>query len=354
MSKNQYVSRIQSELNKPYEVYSLLFIEYIGYLNMIIAENPNNTTAVNQLAIALLEARNYDSAFQTLKNDVYRNPTIQSLNNLAYFYLYEEGNTEKAIEALMTVVHMDPISPVPYNILGEAYIRSDKPNDALLPLSKAVEIEGRAEYLNNYAVALFMTGNVPKASDFFLKASKNWFTDYDSHRPYYHFGVCQGLLGNYTKALEVAANLIKLDFENIGVHEIADIYYLCGEYECVVKMYKSTNLWYSLDWVSIYLYSLYKLAQAEEMEIVLSKAITQCTEMINDLVPDDFKNPEELIERKSEINIEINNYKKIYLDITQNNFTPQFNFVPSTLFACGLLGCIRHNIPNYLNSLDDI
>ncbi len=357
MSINQYVSRIQSELNKPYEVYSVLFIEYIDYLNKIIAQNSDNTIAVNQLVMALLETRNYDSAFQTLKEAVHKKPEIQTLNNLAYFYLHEEQDLSEATKFLLKLIDLDPQSPIPYNMLGEAYIALERSCDALPPLSKAIEFEEKIEYLNNYAVALFKTGNIEKANIYFSKASKNWKSEYNSLVAYYHLGVCQGLCGNYQTALGIAEDLINLILnidDYIDYNSIADIYYLCNEYESVVKMYKSIKLWYSIDWVSIYLYSLYKLGKKEEMELLLSKAITQCTEMIDELTPNDFESPEELSERKSEINIDIENYRKMYLNITQNNFIPQLNFVPSILFSCGLFGCIRHNIPNYLDNIQFI
>ncbi len=57
---------------------------------------------------------------------VHESRDVQSLNNLAWMYFYEEENDDKALELIREVVKFNPSSYFPYNILGDIYMKQEK------------------------------------------------------------------------------------------------------------------------------------------------------------------------------------------------------------------------------------
>jgi len=99
---------------------------------------------------------------------VHESRDIQSLNNLAWMYLYEEENDDIALKLIKEAVKMNPSSYFPYNILGEIYIRQEQWKEAKEALRKSISINPSNEAYHNLAVANYKLGEVEEASEFFL------------------------------------------------------------------------------------------------------------------------------------------------------------------------------------------
>ncbi len=81
---------------------------------------------INEKAIGMFEQNKYEEAMELFQQAVHKSRDVQSLNNLAWMYFYEEENDEKALELIREVVKLNPSSYFPYNILGEIYIKQKK------------------------------------------------------------------------------------------------------------------------------------------------------------------------------------------------------------------------------------
>ena len=74
---------------------------------------------INEKAIEMFEQNKYEEAMELFQQAVHESRDVQSLNNLAWMYFYEEENDDKALELIREVVKLNPSSYFPYNILGK-------------------------------------------------------------------------------------------------------------------------------------------------------------------------------------------------------------------------------------------
>ena len=96
---------------------------------------------LNKQAIELLEENEVERAFAIFKRLAMTTPTIQTMNNLAWFYLNIEEDYEMAKTYLHEVVKMNPNSPFPYAMLGEIYLREEQFDLAEQYLKRSVKIK---------------------------------------------------------------------------------------------------------------------------------------------------------------------------------------------------------------------
>ncbi len=78
---------------------------------------------INEKAIEMFEQNKCEEAMELFHRAVHESRGVQSLNNLAWMYFYEEENDEKALELIKEVVKLNPSSYFPYNMLGEIYMK---------------------------------------------------------------------------------------------------------------------------------------------------------------------------------------------------------------------------------------
>ncbi|AJH71987.1 tetratricopeptide repeat family protein [Bacillus cereus ATCC 4342] len=78
----------------------------------------------------MFEQNKYEEAMELFQQAVHKSRGVQSLNNLAWMYFYEEENDDKALELIREVVKLNPSSYFPYNILGDIYMKQEKWTEA--------------------------------------------------------------------------------------------------------------------------------------------------------------------------------------------------------------------------------
>ncbi|MDF2946399.1 MAG: domain containing-containing protein [Bacillales bacterium] len=330
------------------------FIKEIKDLENKLLINPNDFSVMNSLAIAHLEMDELEKAHNYFKKVVDINPSVQSYNNLGFFYYsvgepvdsYESKPADNlAKEILEKTLTLNSNVHYPYTILGECYLNLGQIDDASVVLKKAVDIESTVETLNNLGVCYFLKDDFQNAKELFYKASIS-----GNLTPLLNYGYCLAKLSENSKAKEVAEEIIKRHKEDfkIAEHEVADIYYELGDYKKVVEIYKASQYMYSYDWVSRYLYSLQVTGQFELQDDCFEKVIKSVEKEINMIIDDDddYWIPHERLEYIYELRAEIAKYQEILAKI-QDGHRPELNFVPSTVINCYLFGCKRHNVSNY-------
>ncbi len=299
----------------------------------------------NQKAIELFEQNEYDEALELFRKAISESRNIQSLNNLAWMYSYEQEDDLKALELIKEVIAMNPNSYFPYNLLGEIFLRQKKWKLASDALLMSISIQFSNEAFHNLAVAKYYLGDNEEAANFFLLAAK------DSDDAMFSHVKCLIDLG-MKKEAEEKLDAFNTDLEDyVGEVAVADLY---AEMKCFDK----AVLWFEKGWkeyvknpywVSRFIYSLFNMKNFMRINEVIHEAIQQKDEEIkmayeeecdeNWSENDKEENIQQLLEEK-------NNYKNM-VDRISSGQIPLIEFEPSITGACYLFGCKRHNHCEY-------
>ena len=297
----------------------------------------------NQKALDLFEQNEYEKALELFQQAVRESRNIQSLNNLAWIYSYEEENDHKALELIKEVIQKKPSSYFPYNLLGEINLRQKNWKLASDALSKSISIQPTKEAYQNLAVAKYYLGELGEASDYFLRVAGN-----SDVVMFYHV-MCLIELEKKSEAKE------KLDAFNeeaddfIGEIEVADLYVELGCFNEAVQWFEKgwKEYWKTPDWVSRFVYALFKIKDITRINDVIEESIQQKDEEIKSAHEEECD--ENWTESDKETHIkqllkEKNEYEYMVNRIASGHI-PLIEFEPSITWACYLYGCKRHNHP---------
>ncbi|OZB98933.1 lipopolysaccharide assembly protein LapB [Paenibacillus sp. XY044] len=299
----------------------------------------------NQKAIACLEQNNYDEALALFKQAVEESRDVQSLTNLAWIYVHEEGDNEAALSLILEAVAQEPISYFPYNLLGEIYADMEKWKDASDILNRSLAIQPSDEAYNNLAVAKYHMGHIDEAADYFLQSAKP--SDYTM---YSHIK-CLIELGRAEEAAAKLDAFSEEDDEFVGQVEMAELYVELDCYEQAVEWFEKgwKIYWKTPDWVGRFAYALLKINQAGRAHEILNEVIQQKAADIRDAdkeeLDDDWTEDE-----KAEYVQKLANEKKEYEGLLARilaGYVPPLKYNTSLSSNCYLFGCERHRHPEY-------
>lgn len=294
----------------------------------------------NQRAIESFEQNETEKAMELFHQAVKECRDVQSLNNLAWMYLYEEEDVKQALELIQEAVKMNPSSYFPYNILGEAYIQLERWEDAKGALEKSISIQPSNEAHFNLAGVCYELGELEQAATNYLQAAG------DSDFAMYSHVKCLIELGRTAEAKE-KLDLFNEEADNfIGEIEMADLYV---ELECfteAVEWFEKGYDGYSKtpDWIGRFVYALYKTHKFSRLDEVISESIETKNEEIGDVLQEEVdehwteEDKRELIEEY----IEHNNYFKQLKERIAKGFVPELEFKTDFIGNCYLFGCKRH------------
>ncbi len=306
----------------------------------------------NQKAIELFEQNDYEEALELFQKALRESRNIQSLNNLAWIYSYEEENDQKALELIEEAIAMNPNSYFPYTLLGEIYLRQKKWKLALDTLLKSISIQPSNEAYHNLALAKYHLGDFREASNFFLRVAG------DSDDVMLSHVKCLIDLGMKKEAKE------KLDAFNpgaddyVGEIEVADLYV---EMECFEK----AIFWFEKGWkeylkepywVTRYIYSLSNTKNSNRINEVVYEAIQQKDEEIKNAQEeecDENWTEDDKEEYIQQLLADKNDYKNMVKVISSEQI-PSIEFEPSITGGCYLFGCKRHNHCEYEEVTEEI
>ncbi|MEB2293708.1 tetratricopeptide repeat protein [Priestia megaterium] len=348
-----------------------------------VEQDPHNVKLRNELAIVLMETNEYEEAFFQLQTAAKIKPSVQTLYNLAYFYFTEgkpiieatsntketQGFEEEAEEESMSYtwemadkeafdIVEDLLKNKPghyfiYNLMGEMYIKKEKYEEAINVLKKGIHLTPSLENLNNLGLCYYKKGMLPEAAECFHKAHPLRSCNNYSLFPLLSYGICLAQLGRGSEARKVAKELLFLSEKEEEALEadIAEIYYILGDYEEFVDIYSKLDWdFYSEAFLPTYFYSLWKLSKIKEIEDIASKTIQRKEKEIKEVIQDpdeeeDFKDEYEE-ETMEEITFIKNAVREIY-----KGKAPIIDYKPQVETRCYLYGCFRHtnSNPNYFS-----
>jgi len=301
--------------------------------------------STNQRAIECLERNEYDEALRLFQKAVEETRNIQSLTNLSWIYLHEEYDKEEALKLIKEAIELNPTSHFPYNLLGEIYIMKELWQLALDVLLQSQRIHPSNEACNNLAVANYHLGHLQEASEFFLQCAEK--SDYAM----YSHVKCLIELGIKEEAKSKLDTFSEDDDEFVGAVDVAELYLELGYFEESVQWFEKgwRKYWKSLDWVSRYVYSLFKLNNLKRARHLLDEVIQQKAQDISEAGKDTCS--EEWTESDKEQYIrQLHDDKKGYeimLEHISSGYIPSMKFNTSMSTSCYLFGCKRHNHPEY-------
>ncbi|EEL87038.1 hypothetical protein CN445_18365 [Bacillus cereus] len=300
---------------------------------------------INEKAIEMFEQNEYEEAMELFQQAVRESRDVQSLNNLAWMYLYEEENDDKALELIREVVKLNPSSYFPYNILGEIYMKQKKWEEAKEALQKSISIQPSGEAYHNVAVAHYNLGELEKALEFFLRVAG------DSDYIMYNYVKCLIDLGRTTEAKEKLDAFNRKSDNFVGEINVADLYVELNCYKEAIEWFEKgyKEVWKSPNWIGRFVYALYKANNFSRINEVIRESIEAKTADIEDVQNEEVeenwteKDKKELIEEYTEEN---NCYKKM-IERIKSGYVPGLEFETDHIGACYLFGCKRHNHLEY-------
>jgi len=337
-------------------------LNYEALANQMEAQlksDPTNVRLLNRLAIAKMETQGCEKALEVFKKAAESCPTVQSLNNLGYFYLYEgEPNDDgsfscassKAIDVLEQATSLNPTSEYPFSLLGKAYLVAKRDKEAEEVLIKAVSLAPDQANQNNLGIALYRQGRIEEAAYWFSKAQLSSSSGDISFKPHLNYGVCLAQLGRTIDAEKIADFLITNDEakDDIDLLDVSQIYYETLKYSKVVELFDNYQYSWSFDWAIIYLFCLTQCQRKSQAETLLKEAIHNNLLEIEEIKVDDDDEwtEQERMDRIKDLALEIDKYREEYSKIVAGD-RPPVNFQPYEVSKCYLFGCYRHNNPEY-------
>jgi len=301
--------------------------------------------STNQKAIEYLESNEYDKALELFQESVRESRTVQSLNNLAWIYLHEVCDKETALTLITEAIELQPSSHFPYNILGEIYIEKEMWKQAADILNQSLTIHPSNEAYINLAVAKYHLGQLQDASHLFLQCSGN--SDYEA----YSHVKCLIELGRNLEAKNKLDSFSEDADEFVGTVEVAELYLELGCFDESVYWFEKgwKQYWKTPDWVSRYVYSLFKAQNANRARDILNEVIQQQVDDIREVNEEECEEnwtQRDKEERIKQLFDDKKEYEQMFERIS-SGFIPLLKFSTSMSTSCYLFGCKRHNHPEY-------
>ncbi|MFC7680393.1 tetratricopeptide repeat protein [Paenibacillus sp. GCM10028914] len=316
------------------------------------------TITTNELAIEALENNDYDSSLHLFKQAVEESRNIQSLNNLAFLYISEGIRNEDrswasgdlaAIELLRECISLNPISPFPYSLLGEAYLNLGRWQEATTVLEKAITFESPSPIAyHNLATAAYGLHDIEKAALYYSKAAETETDEYAK----YAYAKCLIELNQIDEAGQVLDELINETEDYIGDVEIAELYLEMKQYENAVVFFEKGWDQYAKEpvWVDRFLYSLLQTGQHHKAEKFVQEVVNDNLKLIEEIHEDTGDDENWTLADRHERILEIhteNDHFRTLVGRLATGYVPSMYFQTAILSDCYWFGCARHGHPEY-------
>lgn len=362
MTIEDYLRKIREILSstKDYDSQRPIIEQYILFLEKLIQEDPSNIKAICQLSIAYYEDRqDTDVCIELMEGALDKYETSMSekllcelLNNLAYFYEEECGESVKAIEILQRVTQYELCNPKSYYALAYQVVE-ENPKLALEVIQKLFLSEIQVNYylyLKGYV--LMKNEMLYEALSVFEELSLNTNNCETSEKALYSSAIIHTLLNNRDQALSIADSLFngyKLDHnEEVLTFELIHLYFLLNEFDRVVEIFKleKEQIYMDVKVMSIYLFALKSIGLESECEKLYLSKIEDFKEEISDTESDNDFSCEEKKLYISRLHKNIGEIKMQYEKIVLGNKVVRIEDVYYSCKGfkrCYLVDCPRHS-----------
>ena len=366
----EYVEKIREKaLSENRTEYENALEKYRKYLLKEIEKNSRDVSAVCQLAGVCYLIRKYDE-IEILEMFLEKNFNILTDSekfriyiDLGYLCEYMGSMEEKAISYLEKAIKVNSENADTYYRLSVIYSLNKMNQKALESIKIACKISNEEKYNYGYALILIQNKKYEKAIKIL-----NILLEKDSKNIKYHFYrvLCEIYLGN--KNIENIKRLLEKikefeileeknyqkyikwvtykGFDIIGVEEIGDLYYLCGNYEKYCKYADKSNFYLEANSIAPYLYSLKQLRKFEKINKIVKKAEKEILQNIEDIKNDEEcqKNmtEEEILEIIKSEKKRLANINLVSGKILNTDFKPKMKITMFFKYECWMADCPQH------------
>lgn len=227
-----------------------LFRKAVGVYHEILRIEPDNETAIFQIANAFMAINEYKLAINYY--DMLYDNFPELLYNKAYAYS-KVGRNERSIEILENIFNFKISSLLPYIFLAELYFLAGRHEDSINTLEKAQQKFGkRGNICYLKGLAYYNLKNVLKAYMEFESADK---LNVRSANFYKNYALTCNKIGKIEKAIELLEDGIKKNpFDPIVYIELIQIYLEHDRYEEAfsIAQISQKNLPYSVTLTMLY------------------------------------------------------------------------------------------------------
>lgn len=350
MKLEQCIEKFRRKIDKKSDnrfVYYKTAKKLIYKIRRKLKKDSSNIRLMSLCGSLALETNNIDLSFHMFKRAFQIDPNVESLNNLAYYYLYEHDDSEIAVELLEKAVKMNPKSEFPYALLGEAYTDLKIYDKSEENLKMAANFNPSFAILNNLGFTVYKQGRIEEAIIFFERALK----DKENVETLLSYGISLAYVGRINEAEKVAEKLIyklenflkteKLIYSDIWYLDIAAIYYETKNYKMACELFNEALKCGVGDYLSMFQYSLLQCGRSREAENLCQEFRLSKEKVIEDIRDSDFYSKKDEACFIEQNNDEIEQFLRLYVKI-KNGYRPPLEFTPRYLRNCYLFGCIRH------------
>ncbi|GEN84514.1 hypothetical protein SLU01_28260 [Sporosarcina luteola] len=300
---------------------------------------------INEKALQLFEENKYAEALGLLEQAVIEERTVQSLNNLAWMYVYEEEDVHRAKPLLEEVMTLQPRSYFPYNMLGEIALKEKDWEGARKILNHSITIQPSPAAIHNLAVADFHTGRFSQAAEGFHSIAED--SDCISW-----YEVIARIQNEETAVAKLIVDRWNCESEHyLGAIEAADAYVEIGCLQEAREMFEKEweDYFVSPYVISRYAYVLFHLQELQACRQVIDQAIaSKHSEIKEERLEDCDENWSETdkAERIEELEAELGGLQRLFAKL-QAGFRPALEFELHHEGGCYLFGCKQHGHPEY-------
>ncbi|WP_342535977.1 hypothetical protein [Sporosarcina sp. FSL K6-3508] len=303
--------------------------------------------SLNKKALQLFENNQYDEAILLLENVVKAERTVQSLNNLAFMYLYEEEDVNRAKPLLEEVILKKPQSHFPFSMLGEIAIQEKQWLDAKNYLQKSIDFHPSIEAIHNVAVAHYNLEDYEMAATSFHQIAK----DSDVIRWYEVLARIQNK--DYDVAQSILDQWNAQSDDYAGAIEAADAYVEIDCFEKARDMFKREWDEYAVTSyiISRYAYTLFQLNELQTCHDLIEQEIEKKRVEIEEEKReecDEHWSELDKKERIEELHQELNELLQLFAKL-QSGYRPPIEIELDRTGGCYLFGCQQHMHEEYNN-----
>ncbi|MBK3495124.1 tetratricopeptide repeat protein [Viridibacillus sp. YIM B01967] len=305
-----------------------------------------NNIAVNQL----LPEFKFDEAKKMLEQAVKENRDIQSLHNLAWFYITDTEEYCETLPLLAEVIVKRPKHYFPYALLGEIYLRMGKYFKAISVLEYALSMQDSEVVHANLAAAHFNMGNFEKAAEHYKKAATDGdFLKYAEMVSYLQFDDYESVL--------TALKKVNSDGDNfMGEVNVAELYVQINYFDEAIPLFEKgwKEIVRSIDWIEHYVYALIQLGRVEEASDIIDQMTKETAdEFVANSVRalDEEWTEENLAESIMDSQHTKDKYNTLIGRLLKG-YRPKLFFEPYYVSKCYLYGCKEHGNKPYDEYLD--
>ena len=141
-------------------------------LEEVVKQDPNLDAAWAALAVADREANDYAGGLRAIQTAIKLNPRYFRHQIYLAKFLYEFGESDRAIQTCRKALELKPTSLTAWDMLGATYLKLGRFQDAATALVESLKIEEKASGFSNLGTSYYGLGKFDEAVNSYRRATE--------------------------------------------------------------------------------------------------------------------------------------------------------------------------------------